>query len=138
MATQLDTQVRSDGTDRSVITLTKELIRECEALARAEAALVKSEINEKINEAEKGVAGLVAGGALLGAGVLVLLFAAVIALDQVLELWQAALLVGGVVTLLGLIMVTSGKHKLSAENLEPKRTLEEINRTTGMEKGHAR
>jgi xanthine/uracil permease len=81
---------------------------------------------------------MISGGAVLAAGLLVLLFAGVFALDLVLELWQAALLVGGVVTLIGLSMVTAGKHKMSAENLKPKRTLEEINRTTSFAKGQER
>jgi len=118
--------------------LTKKLIRESEALARAEAALVKSEINEKIAEAEKGTAALMAGGATLTAGLLILLFAAVFALDQVMDLWQAALLVGGAVTVLGLIMVSTGKQKMTADNLTPKRTLEEISRGTRLAKEQAR
>jgi hypothetical protein len=129
---------RNDGSARSVVALTRELAKECEALARAEAALIKTEVSEKIADAEKGIAALVTGGATLGAGILVLLFAVVFALDRVLELWQAALLVGGGVTLIGAIMVTSGKHKLSAENLKPTRTLEQLSGNKGYAKEQAR
>lgn len=115
--------------DRSVGALAKELFRESHALARAEAALVKSEINEKIADAKAGLAELVTGGATLAAGILVLLAAAVIAVDRVLELWLAALLVGGVVTLFGGVMLAAAKQKLRVENLTPNRTLDEVSRT---------
>jgi hypothetical protein len=129
---------RGDGSDRSMADLAKQLMRECEALARAEAALVKTEFGEKIADAQRSMAALVTGGATLAGGLLVLLFAAVVALDRVLELWQAAVIVGGSVTVIGAIMLASGKRGMSAQQLKPERTIEEIEQATGFSKEHAR
>jgi hypothetical protein len=40
-----------------------------------------------------------------------------------MEPWLAALIVGGAVTLIGIILVSMGKSKLSAKNLQPNRTI---------------
>jgi uncharacterized membrane protein len=40
-----------------------------------------------------------------------------------MEPWLAALIVGGVVTLIGVILVAMGKSRLNARNLQPTRTL---------------
>jgi hypothetical protein len=40
-----------------------------------------------------------------------------------MEPWLAALIVGGAVTLIGIILVVMGKSKLSAKNLQPQRTI---------------
>jgi len=44
-------------------------------------------------------------------------------LATMMEPWLAALIVGGVVTVIGIILVSMGKSKLSARNLQPNRTI---------------
>jgi hypothetical protein len=81
-----------------------------------------------------------AGGAVLFAGFLVLLGAAVGALMVVLPPdtapWLAPLIVGAIVTIAGAIALSSGKRKLAAENLKPTRTLDSLRRDAEVAKEH--
>ena len=112
--------------ERSVATLLSDLARDFSLLIRPEVALAKAEASEKVGQLGMGVGMMAAGGFVAFAGLIVLMFAGVYALSLVMEPWQAALIVGGVVTLLGLVLVFVGKSKLSADKLAPQRTIQSI------------
>ena len=112
--------------ERSVATLLSDLARDFSLLIRQEVALAKAEASEKVGQLGMGIGMMAAGGFVAFAGLIVLMFAGVYALSLVMEPWQAALIVGGVVTLLGLILVFVGKSKLSADKLTPQRTIQSI------------
>jgi predicted phage tail protein len=95
-------------------------------LTRQEAELAKRELSESFNQAKRQVAQLALGAGALGAGVLVLLAAAVLALATVMAAWSAALVVGASISVLGIAMVLSGKARLSRVNFTPQRTLESV------------
>lgn len=97
-------------------------------LTRQEAELAKRELSESFDQAKRQVAQLALGGGALGAGVLVLLAAAVLALATVMAAWSAALLVGGLLSLLGVVLIVMGKSRLSQVNFKPQRTLENVER----------
>ena len=106
--------------------LLSRLFDEVTTLMRKELALARSEISESIVDARTGITSLASGGAVLYAGFLVLLMAAVIGLAQVMEAWLSALIVGAVVAIVGYIMLQSGRKKLRAESLTPDRTREAL------------
>jgi hypothetical protein len=56
-------------------------------------------------------------------------------LSNVVEPWLAALIVGGVVTLVGAILLASGRRKLEPRNMVPSRTTESLRRDTEVVKG---
>jgi len=112
--------------ERSVASLLSDLARDFSLLIRQEVALAKAEASEKVGQLGMGIGMIAAGGFVAFAGLIVLMFAGVYALALVMEAWQAALIVGGVVTLLGLILVFVGKSKLSADKLTPQRTIQSI------------
>ena len=112
--------------ERSVATLLSDLARDFSLLIRQEVALAKAEASEKVGQLGMGVGMMAAGGFVAFAGLIVLMFAGVYALSLVMEPWQAALIVGGVVTLLGLAVVFVGKSKLRADKLTPQRTIQSI------------
>jgi hypothetical protein len=112
--------------ERSVASLLSDLARDFSLLIRQEVALAKAEASEKVGQLGMGIGMMAAGGFVAFAGLIVLMFAGVYALALVMEAWQAALIVGGVVTLLGLILVFVGKSKLSADKLTPQRTIQSI------------
>ena len=93
-----------------------------------------------VTQAGGGVGAVAAGGAVLFAGFIVLLFAAVGALEMVLPPeqapWLAPLIVGAVVTLIGAIALSSGKKKLQAENLKPTRSIDSLRRDRDVAKEH--
>jgi hypothetical protein len=96
---------------------------------RGEIALAKAEIDEKIEKAQRGAIESLAGGAIVYAGLLVLLSAVVFGLATQIPLWVAALIVGLGTTIVGAIALGKGKHDLSKKGLRPDRLIEEGRKT---------
>jgi len=111
------------GADRPLTGLLTELAQETTTLVRKEVELAKAEVSEKVTQATSGAVSLAAGGMVAFAGVLFLLLALTFFLATMMDPWLAALIVGGVVTVIGIILVSMGKSKLSARNLQPNRTI---------------
>lgn len=125
---------------RSLTALISDLWRQTARLARAEAELAKAEIYEKASEVGTGLTSIAAGGAVLFAGFIVLLFAAVGAIEMFLdtphEAWIAPLIVGLVTMIAGYIALSVGRKNLSASHLLPERTVESVRRDTQLVKEH--
>ena len=102
--------------------LLRRLLNEVSTLFRQEVALAKSEVTEAFSEAKVAAISMASGGAVMFAGVLVLLAAAVLALRLVVADWLAALIVGGLVTAIGYLMIHSGKKKVELSTFKPERT----------------
>jgi hypothetical protein len=124
--------------ERSVAGLFSELTREMSSLVRHEVALAKAEMSEKAHQATTGVTSLAVGGMVTFASILVLLFSAVYALAQVLELWLAALIVGLIVLVIGVVMLQKGRSNLKAKNLVPHRTMKTMREDKSFAKDHIR
>ncbi|SFH71107.1 phage holin family protein [Modicisalibacter xianhensis] len=123
----MDEENRSRTGTTSIGSLLSSLTQEVTSLVRKEIELAKAEIGEKGSQAASGVGSIAAAGAILLSGFLVLLAAAVFGLNTVLPPqttpWLSALIVGGVVVIIGLIMLQSGRKKLKTQNLMPNRTM---------------
>lgn len=132
------TSTTNTSSDRSLTSLIKELANDVTAVFTKEVALAKSEVSHSVHEAKTGAVSMLTGGSVLYAGVLFLLLAAVLGLSKVVELWLAALIVGGVVTLIGLIMVQSGKKKLEPSALTPRHTINSLHKDREAVKGAVR
>lgn len=117
--------------------LVRHLIDDLALLFRKELALAGSEVSQSLNDTKKGVSSLISGVVVLNSGYLFLLAAATLGLGQIMELWLAALIVGGVVTIIGLIMVMAGKKKLEPSSLKPTRTMDSVRKDKETVKGHA-
>ena len=118
---------------RSLGGLIGDLAHETTSLVRKEVELAKAEMSEKIDKVTGAVGSMVAGGAVLYAGFLVLLVAAVAGLDTVLDRWYstqwlAPLIVSVVVLLIGYVMLRAGQKKLEKDALVPRRTLRSLQR----------
>ncbi|WP_027716566.1 phage holin family protein [Desulfuromonas sp. TF] len=124
--------------ERSVAGLFSELTREMSSLVRHEVALAKAEMSEKAHQATTGVTSLAVGGMVTFASILVLLFSAVYALAQVVELWLAALIVGLIVLVVGVVMLQKGRSNLKAKNLVPHRTMKTMREDKSFAKDHIR
>jgi predicted phage tail protein len=110
----------------SIADLLRRLMEELSTLFRQELALASAEISGAMSKLSRGLISVATGGAVLYAGFLTLLAAAVLALALVVEPWLAALIVGGAVTLIGLVMVMKGKKALEPSDLKPRRTVESL------------
>lgn len=127
--------MRTDN-DSSVGGLLRQLTNEVPSLITKELALAKAELSESIRATKAGAASVATGGAVLLGGFIVLLMSAVYALSEVVEPWLAALIVGAVVVVIGLIMVSSGKKKFEASSFKPERTIDSVNKDKEAVRGH--
>jgi xanthine/uracil permease len=128
--------------DRTLIGLFSDLWRETQTLVHQEAELAKAEISEKVSQVTTGAAEIAAGGAILFAGFIVLLFAAVGALDLVIDsphsAWLAPLIVGLVVMIIGYVALSRGRRQMKAESLAPERTMQSLRRDVELSKEHVK
>lgn len=121
----------------SVTTLLRSLAGDAVTITRKEIALARSEVSKTVSELRTGLVASATGGGVLFAGLLFLLLAATLGLATVMAGWLAALIVGGVVFLIGMILVGTGKKKLEAENFRPDRTVDAMQKDQEMIKRRA-
>lgn len=117
--------------ERSFTALVSDLTREVTDLLRNEVELAKVEIAGKVNQAENGLIAVAIGGAVLFAGLLVLLQAVIVGLQDLFNWtapWLSPLIVGSIVAIVGVVMLQKGRKNLQAENLAPRRTADSLKR----------
>jgi len=106
--------------------LVRRLMDELATLFRQEMALATAELTGALGKLVAAVVSIAAGSAVLFAGFLALLAAAVLGLSNVVAPWLAALIVGGVVSIIGLIMVLAGRKAADPSVLKPQRSAESL------------
>lgn len=82
-----------------------------EKLLRQELELGLAELSLRADKLKQGLLSAAIAGAFLFAGFLTLLATAVLGLSKVMEPWLAALIVGGLVTAVGVTLAMRGEHK---------------------------
>src|SRR5690606_29501258 len=122
--------------DSSVGGLLRQLTHEVPSLITKELALAKAELSESIRATKAGAASVATGGAVLLSGFIILLMSAVYGLSTMMEPWLAALIVGAVVVIVGLIMVSAGKKKFEASSFKPERAIHSVNKDKDAVRGH--
>lgn len=126
--------------DRSLVGLLSDLWRETQTLVHQEAQLAKAELSEKVSQVTTGAGEIAAGGAVLFAGFIVLLLAAVGALQLMIDsehaIWIAPLAVGAVVMIVGYILLSRGRKQLQADSMVPQRTVQSLQRDARLAKEH--
>jgi hypothetical protein len=112
--------------ERSLGELFADLARETGDLVRHELDLAKAELSQKASQAGKH-AGLVGtGGAVAYAGLLAIIAGVILALGMIMPLWISAVIVGGVVALIGYLMLQRGREGLKHLDMTPRQTIETI------------
>lgn len=119
----------------STPSLLRRLVDDVGALFAQELALFKAETTQAIGDLKAATVGMAMGGAVAFMGAFFLLLAAVYGLSNVVEPWLAALIVGAIVTLIGLVMLASGRRKLEPAAIAPRRTAAALRKDTQMIKG---
>lgn len=112
--------------DRSMAGLATSLLHDISMLFRQEIRLAQVETSEKVSQIGNAVTLLAAGGLIAFYGFLFLLLSATIALENWVAAWLAALIVGGVVLIIGLILLSSGRSKLKGANMKPEHTIHSL------------
>jgi uncharacterized membrane protein YqjE len=114
------------GDGRSLGDLFTDLTQETTTLVRQEVQLAKTEMSQKAAAVGKDVGFLVAGGAVLYAGLLALIATIIIVLAYAIPWWLSALIVSIVVLAIGGFLVRSGLDNLKQTSLAPTQTLETL------------
>lgn len=112
----------------SVATLFAELATETTTLVRKEFQLARAEITHNLSKALGGIVLLVAGGVAALLAVQVLIACVVLVLTRWFEPWLSALIVGGALLLIGLVLALVGRSRLKPSTLTPRRTLATLRR----------
>ena len=98
--------------ERDIGTIVADVWENVEKLVRQELELGLAELDRRVDKLKAGLMTAAIGGAVLYAGVLVLLAAVVLGLSNVMAPWFAALLVGGVATGTGAVLSQRGGHQV--------------------------
>lgn len=132
-------EVQTPPESRPIGSLLTDLSRDVATLVRQEMELAKAEASEKISQVGAGIGSITVGGAIAFGGFLVLLFAAVYGLAELLEPWAErytwmsypwlpALIVGLVTAIIGYMALKKGQSDLKAKQLVPRKTAESLQR----------
>jgi len=120
--------------EKSLGQLLKDLTAETTTLLKQEVDLAKTEMGEKASRVGTNVGSVAVGGAVLFAGALALLFAAVNALTEILAhmvpitvaAWLSPLLLGLVLGAIGYSLVKKALATLKQESVTPRRTTQSL------------
>lgn len=112
--------------NRSIGELFRDFSHETLNLVRQEVEFAKTEITQKASRTGKDVAFMAVGGVIAFGGFLCILTTIIAALAIVLPLWAAALLTGGVVSAIGLILLAIGIGRLEEGDLKPVQTQQRL------------
>ena len=112
--------------DDSVPGLVKKLAYDLSTLFSQELSLAKAEMSSTVKDVRTGVTSIATGGAVLYAGLLFLLGGVMLLLTNWMDLTAAAFIVGAVVTIIGVILLNSGKKKMEVDSMAPDRTIDSI------------
>lgn len=121
-----ESRLRGVNSEASIPSLVRQLAEDATNVFSKEIRLAKTEMYENINDLKKGIASVASGSFVLYAGVLTLLFSAVLGLGTVVDLWLSALIIGAVVTVIGFAMLGAGKKKMDASAMRPDHTIDSV------------
>lgn len=112
---------------RSVGSLLGDLGRQVSTLVRKEIELARIEVVSGVSRLGRGAAMAGVGGALVYAGLLALIGAAILGLiESGMDAWAAALVVGLVVLVVGALITWSGAGQIRTARLAPTQTAETV------------
>ena len=119
----------------SISELVSDLTREISELIRREVELARLEVSQAITRVQTGVSSMAIGGVVAFAGFLVLLVAAALGLDLVVQTpWLSTLIVGAIAVVLGGVLLAVGKSRLT--RLTPERSLRSLRRDSELVQEH--
>jgi hypothetical protein len=112
--------------DRSLGQVISDLLEDVGNLFRQEIELAKAEIGQKVSRVTKDTVGVIVGGVIAYTGVIGLMFALILAIAVYLPLIASALIVGGVITLIGVLLLVKSIKDISSMEPAPTRTLRTV------------
>ncbi|HXR86047.1 MAG TPA: phage holin family protein [Stellaceae bacterium] len=121
---------------RSLPDIFSDLIAQFTRLLQKEGQLARAEVSENIGKAATGLGFVIGGAVLLIPALVVLLDAAVAAITERGHLapYWSALIVGGAVLIIGLLLLAFGASRLRPSNMIPARTIQQLQRDASVAK----
>ena len=121
---------------RSLPDIFSDLVAQFTSLLQKEGQLARAELSENIGKAAMGLGFVIGGAVLLIPALVVLLDAAVAAITEQGHLapYWSALIVGGAVLILGLVLLAFGTSRLRPSNMIPTRTMQQLQRDASVAK----
>jgi uncharacterized membrane protein YqjE len=110
----------------SVVQLLGELASQSANLIQDEVALAKQELREKVQSLQSTLIVIAVGALIALVAIASLCTALILALNEYLERWASALLVGVVLGVIAAVMITIGVKRLKQLSLKPEKTLETL------------
>jgi uncharacterized membrane protein YqjE len=108
-----------------------DLARDMGTLVSQEIMLARIELTEKASRVGKDIAMLAVGGLVAYAGLLAIIAAVIFLIaDRGVPLWASALIVGGIVAVVGYLLVQRGISALKQQDLTPRQTIQSIKEDT--------
>ena len=125
--------------ERSLGDLFGDLARDMGTLVSHEVSLARTELSEKAAQVGKDVAMLAVGGLVAYAGLLAIIASLIVLVaDRGVPLWASALILGGIVALIGYLLVQRGISALKHHDLTPRQTIESLKEDTQWAKEQVR
>ena len=121
---------------RSLPDIFSDLVAQFTSLLQKEGQLARAEVSENIGKAATGLGFVIGGAVLLIPALVILLEAAVAAITERGHLapYWSALIVGGAVLMIGLVLLAFGGSRLRPSNMIPTRTLQQLQRDASVAK----
>ena len=117
--------------ERSLGDLFGDLARDMGTLVSQEVALARTELTQKAVQVGKDIAILAVGGLVAYAGLLALIAGVIFLLaERGVPLWASAMLVGGIIAIIGYVLVQRGISALKQQDLTPRQTIESLKEDT--------
>ncbi|MDB5560192.1 MAG: hypothetical protein JWQ36_3126 [Enterovirga sp.] len=121
----------ADGQGASLQSLVGDALRDAADLASKEFALFRTEMSENIAGLAKGAAMFGVAAVFAVASLIWLTQALVYGLELIVHSrWLSALIVGAALAIIAGVLVMAGRSLISANSLEPKRTMRQLKRDT--------
>ena len=114
---------RQNTDKQSLGEIISSLFGDISTLFRQEVDLAKTEMTQKASRAAKDAVGAIVGAVVAIFGVNILLWSLIYGLVNFMPLWLSALIVGGVITLIGAIVLINGIKDIQDIDPAPERTV---------------
>ena len=117
---------QATGGNETIGDTVKDLIKDLQDIVRGEVQLAKTELKEDASQIGKAL-GMIGAGVFFGlVSFIFLMLGVVYILNQWLEMWLSALIVGVALAVIAAILAMSGKSQLSKASLKPDDTIETL------------
>jgi uncharacterized membrane protein YqjE len=127
------------NSNRSIADVLRDLVTQLTTLLRKETQLARVELSENVSRAALGLGLIIGGAVLLIPALMILLEAAVAALEQNgMRPAEATAVVGGCALVLGFILVAIGVSRLRVKSLIPNKTIQQLQRDAAAAKQQMR